>query len=146
MELVFETKERKLLFRFTTRAWWNIEQQVGSLGKLLERMNGDDKPLDANCLLIAETATAGERYAGGKDKITKDYVIDNLTPLQIKKACAIAKDAVTIGMRREELDQDDNEVIDVYLEEAKAAERAKKERAGRMTDRTSPQGSASDTV
>lgn len=146
MELVFETKERKLLFRFTTRAWWNIEQQEGSLSKLLERMNGDDRPLDATCMLIAETATAGERYNGGKEKITKDYVIDHLTPAQVKQAAKMAKSAVTIGMRRQELDQDDNEVIDAYLEEAKALERAKKESAERMTDRTSPRDNASDTV
>ncbi|MBQ8617640.1 MAG: hypothetical protein IJ418_09010 [Clostridia bacterium] len=146
MELTFETKERKLLFRFSTRAWWNIEQQVGSLGKLLERMNGGDRPLDATCILIAETATAGERYAGGKGKITKDYVIDNLTPMQIKNAGAMAKNAVTVGMRREEMDQRDEEIVDAILEEIKAEEAAKKERAARMTDRTSPQGSASDTV
>ena len=146
MELTIKTKERKLLFRFTTRAWHNIEQQEGSIGKLLERMSGDDRPLDATCLLIAETATAGERFAGGKEKITKDYVIDNLTPRQVKQAGEMAKTAVSIGMRRQELDQDDNEVIDAYLEEAKALERAKKESAERMTDRTSPRDSASDTV
>lgn len=146
MELVYETKERKLLFRFTTRAWWNIEQQEGSLSKLLERMTGDNRPLDATCLLIAETATAGERYAGSKEKITKDYVIDNMTPLQVRQAAKIAKSAVTAGMHRQELDQDDDEVIDVILRELEEQERAKKESAARMTDRTSPQGSASDTV
>lgn len=146
MELAFETKERKLLFRFTTRAWWNIEQQEGSLQKLLERMNSDDKPLDATCILISETATAGEKYAGGREKITKDYVIDNLTPLQIKQVTAIAKSAVTAGMNRQEIDQDDEEVIDAILQEIEAEKRAKKEKAARMTDRTSPQGSASDTV
>lgn len=146
MELAFETKERKLLFRFTTRVWHNIEQKEGSLSKLLDRMNSDDKPLDATCLLISETATAGERFAGGNEKITKDYVIDNLTPLQVRRCASIAKSAVTAGMRREHIDQDDNEVIDAILLELEAEERAKKERAARMTDRTSPQGSASDTV
>ena len=145
MELAFETKERKLLFRFTTRAWWNIEQQEGSLTKLLDRMNGDDKPLDATCLLIAETATAGEKYAGGREKITKDYVIDNLTPMQVKQAAKMAKSAVTAGMNRQELDQDDEEVIDAILLELEAQERAKKESAARMTGRTSPQGNASAT-
>ena len=146
MELVYETKERKLLFRFTTRAWWNIERQEGSLTRLLERMNSDDRPLDATCVLIAETATAGERYNGGKEKITKDYVIDNLTPLQVKQTAKIAKSAVTAGMHRQELDQNDDEVIDAILLELQEQERAKKENAARMTDRTSPQGSASDTV
>lgn len=146
MELVFEMKERKLLFRFTTRAWWNIERQEGSLSKLLERMNSDDRPLDANCVLLAETATAGEKYNGSKETITKDWILDNMTPMQVKRATALAKSAVTAGMRREEVEQDDGEVIDVILAEIEAEKRRKKENAARMTDRPSPQGSASDTV
>lgn len=146
MELTLEVKGRKLLFRFTTRAWHNLEKKVGSLNKLLNRVSGDDRPMDAMLELCAETTTAGEHYNGSKDVITKDWLIDNLSPLEVKRAQAMARDALTIGMRRESVDQDDSEVIDVYLEEAKAAERAKKESAARMTDRTSPQDNASDTV
>lgn len=145
MELAFETKERKLLFRFTTRVWWNIEQQEGSLQKLLDRMVSDDRSLDATCILLSETATAGEKYAGRKEKISKDYIIDNLTPLQIKQATRLAKAAVTAGMNRQEPDQDDGEVIDAILMEIEAEKRAKKEKAARMTAQTSPQGSASVT-
>lgn len=146
MELAFETKERKLLFRFTARAWWNIEEQVGSLDKLLERMNGNDRPMDATCILIAETATAGARHAGSRDRVTKDYILDNLTPLQIRSAASVAKAAVSAGMRREELGQDDGEIVDAILLEIEAEKSAKKESAARMADRTSPQDNASDTV
>lgn len=146
MELVFEMKERKLLFRFTTRAWWNIEQKEGSLSKLLDRMNSDERPLDANCVLLAETATAGERFKGSKETITKDWILDHMSPMQVKRATVMAKSAVTAGMRREEAEQDDGEVIDVILAEIEAEKRAKKENAARMTDRTSPQDNASDTV
>lgn len=145
MELTLEVKGRKLLFRFTTRAWHNLEKKVGSLNKLLNRVSDDDRPMDAMLELCAETATAGEHYNGSKDVITKEWLIDNLSPLEVKRAHAMARDALTIGMRRENVDQDDSEVIDVYLEEAKAAERAKKERAARMTAQASPQDSASDT-
>lgn len=136
MELVMTVKERKLLFRFTTRAWWNIEQKVGSLGALMERMGSDDKPLDAMTLLCAETATAGAKHEGTNEKITQDWILDNLTPKEVKRAGQMAKNAVTVGMRRENVEQDDEEVIDAILEEIKAEERAKKERAERMTDRT----------
>ena len=146
MELVMMVKERKLLFRFTTRAWWNIEQKVGSLNVLLERMKSDDKPLDAMTILCAETATAGAKHEGETGKITQDWILDNMTPREVKRAGRMAKDAVTVGMRRENAEQDDEEVIDAILEEIKAEERAKKERAARQTDRTSPQDSASDTV
>lgn len=145
MELVLEVKERKLLFRFTTRAWLAIEAQLGSLGALLERMSGSDRPLDAAITLITETANAGDRYAGGKGDITRDFIIDNLTPKQIKAATHLAKTAVTAGMRREEADQDDGEVIDAILLEIEAEERAKKERAERRTPRSSPRENASDT-
>lgn len=117
MELVMEVKGRKLLFRFTTRAWYELEQKIGSLNKLLDRIEGDDRPLDAMIELAAQTATAGERFMGGSGKITRDYLIDNLSPKQIRRANALAKTALTVGMHREEADQDDNEVIDVVLEE-----------------------------
>ena len=145
MELTLEVKGRKLLFRFTTRAWHNLEKKIGSLNKLLNRITDDDRPMDAMLELCAETATAGERYNESRDVITKEWLIENLSPLEVKRAYTVAKDALTIGMRRENADQDDSEVIDVYLEEAKAAERAKKERAARMTAQASPQGSASGT-
>lgn len=145
MELVMIVKERKLLFRFTTRAWYNLEKRIGSLDKLLERVENGDRPLDAMLELCAETATAGEKYMGGQEEITKEWLIDNLSPLEMKRAEAKARDALTVGMRREIVDQDDSEVIDAILEEIKAAERAKKENAARMTAQASPQGSASDT-
>lgn len=144
MELVLMVKERKLLFRFTTRVWYNIERRLGSLDKLLKRVDEDDRPLDAMLELCAETATAGEEYMGGNEKITKDWLIDNLSPMEMKRAKVKARDALTVGMRRETVDQDDSEVIDAILEEIKAAERAKKEKAARMTGQASPQGSASD--
>jgi len=146
MELVLETKERKLLFRFTTRAWLNIENQLGSLNILLERMSGDERPMDATVTLIAETAKAGDLHAGGDGKIDREYIIDHLTPGQIKKAARLAKTAVTAGMRREEIDQDDGEVIDAILLEIEAEKRAKKATAGEIGDRILPQEHVSDTV
>ena len=70
MELTLEVKGRKLLFRFTTRAWHNLEKKVGSLNKLLNRVSGDDRPMDAMLELCAETTTAGEHYNGSKDVST----------------------------------------------------------------------------
>lgn len=145
MELVMTVKGRKLLFRFTTRAWWNIEKKFGSLDKLLARVDEGDRPMDAMLELCAETATAGEKFMGTDEAISKEYLIDNLSPMEVKRAKALARDALTVGMRRENADQDDSEVIDVILEEIRAAERAKKESAARMTAQASPQDNASDT-
>lgn len=146
MELVLETKERKLLFRFTVRAWLEVEEQLGSLERMLERMSGGEKPLEATIALITATAKAGDLYAGGDGKIDRETIIDHLTPGQIKKAARLAKHAVTAGMRREDVSQDDGEVIDAILEEIRAEERAKKAHAEKAEDRALPRGDASDTV
>lgn len=122
MNLTMKVKERELLFRFTTRVWVEIEEKYGSLDRMLKKIEDDDKPATTLIQLSAATATAGERHRGGKECVTADWLIDNLSPRQIKRANSLAKTAVTIGMRREEAEDDDNEVIDVVLEELKKKE------------------------
>lgn len=116
-----------------------IEEKLGSLNRLLERIDSDDAPLTALITLSAATATAGNRYRGIDERVTEDDLIDNLSPMQIKLANRMAKTALTIGMRREEAEQDDDEVIDVVLEELRQEELKKKETPA------SPADSASDT-
>ena len=67
----------KLLFRFTTRAWWNIEQKVGSLGALMERMGSDDKPLDAMTLPLLAL------YSGQRGKGNYKYLFYIYYPLHL---------------------------------------------------------------
>ena len=136
MALTMNAGGRELLFRFTVRAWVEIEEKLGSLNRLLERIDSDDAPLTALITLSAATATAGNRYRG---IVTEDDLIDSLSPMQIKLANRLAKTALTIGMRREEAEQDDDEVIDVVLEELRQEELKKKETPA------SPADSASDT-
>ena len=139
MALTMKAGGRELLFRFTVRAWVEIEEKLGSLNRLLERIDSDDAPLTALITLSAATATAGNRYRGIDERVTEDDLIDNLSPMQIKMANRMAKTALTIGMRREEAEQDDDEVIDVVLEELRQEELKKKETSAL------PAGSASDT-
>lgn len=135
---------RELDFRFTLRAWHNIEKAAGSLTRLLARVDGDDRPLDAMCLLCAETATAGARHAGRSETITTDWLLDHLTPKQMRRAQAMARNALTIGMRREVEETEDDEVVDVILAEIEAEERAKKSSAARTTASGSPRDDAQD--
>lgn len=121
MGLEMKIGEKTLIFRFTTRAWLEVEEKIGSLSRLFKRIEEDDRPLDASIVLAAACATAGEKHAGGSEKITEDYLIDNLSPKQIKEANALARRALTIGMHREEADQDD-EPVDAVLEELKKKE------------------------
>ena len=138
MALTMNAGGRELLFRFTVRAWVEIEEELGSLNRLLERIDSDDAPVTAMITLSAATATAGNRYRGIAEIVTEDDLIDSLSPMQIKLANRLAKTALTIGMRREEADQDDDEVIDVVLEELRQEELKKKEEA--------PSASAADSA
>ena len=129
MGLTMKMGERELLFRFTTRAWLEIEEKIGSLTKLLNRIDEEDRPLDASITLAAACATAGERYRGSSDVITADMLIDGLSPKEIKRANMMARRALTLGMRREEADKDDEEIVDVVLEELRREELKKKDTA-----------------
>ena len=124
MALIMNAGGRELLFRFTVRAWVEIEEKLGSLNRLLERIDSDDAPVTA-MIGIAEI-------------VTEDDLINSLSPKQIKMANRLAKTALTIGMRREEAEQDDDEVIDVVLEELRQEELKKKEEA--------PSASAADSA
>lgn len=127
MRLEMKMGERMLLFRFTTRAWLEIEEKIGSLSKLLVRIEDEDRPLAASITLTAACATAGEKYRGGSDVITEDMLIDGMSPKQIKQANMLARKAFTLGMRREEAEADDEEIIDVVLEEIRQEELKKKD-------------------
>lgn len=124
MGLEMNTGEKTLRFRFTTRAWLEIEEKIGSLSRFFERIEKEDRPLDASIILAAACATAGEKHAGNDERITEEYLIDHLSPKQIKEANALARRALTIGMRRETADQDD-EPVDAVLEELKKKESLK---------------------
>ena len=129
MELTMKAGGEELLFRFTVRAWVEIEEKMGSLDALLERVDSGDRPMTAMIELCAATATAGNRYRGKDERVTADDLIDRLSPVQIKLASRLAKTALTIGMRREGCEQDDSEIIDVVLEELRQEELKKKEPA-----------------
>ena len=118
MSLEMKVGERTLRFRFTVRAWLEIEEKVGSLSKLFKRFEEDDRPLAASIALAAACATAGEKHAGGSETITEEYLIESLSPKQMKNANALARRALTVGMHRETAEQDD-EPVDAVLEELK---------------------------
>ena len=59
--------------------------------------------------------------------ITTDMLIDGLSPKDIKHANMLARRALTLGMRRERVDKDDEEIVDVVLEELRREELKKKD-------------------
>lgn len=125
MTLTMQAGGRELLFAFDTQAWLDIEERLGSIDALLDAINDNKKPLTSSMELAAVTATCGERRRGSADVITVAWLTEHLTPRQIKRANSLARTALTVGMRRETVEQDEDEVIDVVLAELDAKNKKK---------------------
>ena len=121
---VMEAAGKRLAMYFDTRAWLDFEREYYSTDELLRRITEGDKATEARVQLAAVTATAGARREGRKETITPDWLMDNLTPKQIRQATALAQAAWLEGMKREMVEDDDQDV-DVV-----AAELEKKDPAG----------------
>ena len=105
-----------LRMRFDTAAWLELEEEFGSLQQMYELLEGDRAPMTVNLKVAAITARCGAKHAGEKADITWEWLRDNLTPKQARKANTLAKIAMAEGMKREEMD-DEDEAVDVVAEE-----------------------------
>lgn len=101
---------------FDTSAWMEIEEEFGSIQQMYELLDADKKPLTVNMKVAAITARCGARHAGETADVTWEWLRDNLTPKQARKANTLAKLAIAQGMKREEVD-DEDEAVDVVAEE-----------------------------
>ena len=114
---------KRLTMYFDTRAWVEFEDAFYSTEELLRRISENDRATEARIQLAAVTANCGARKEGRNEAYTPEWLMDNLTPKQIREAAAMAQQAWLEGMRREAVDDDSQEVDEV------AAELAKKDRA-----------------
>lgn len=121
---VMEAAGKRLAMYFDTRAWVEFERKYYPTDELLRRISEGDKAVEARIQLAAVTATAGARREGREEEITPDWLMDNLTPKQIKQAMAMAQNAWIDGMHRETVEEADEDV------DAVAAELEKKDPAG----------------
>ena len=114
--LTMTAKGRELTMYFDNKAWMAIEEEFGSLEAMYELMDGKDKPLFHTVRMTAVIANAGERKAGRPADITPEWLMDNLTPKQIRAANTMAKLAIMEGWKRETVDEDEDGPVDVELE------------------------------
>lgn len=121
--LTMEAAGKKLTMYFDTRAWVEFESKYYSTDELLRRISENDKATEARIQLAAVTANCGARRDGQKAAYTPEWLMENLTPKQIREAASLAQQAWLEGMRRESVEDDDQEVDIV------AAELAKKDQA-----------------
>lgn len=114
--LTMEARGVTLRMYFDTAAWMELEEEFGSLEKMQEALSNDERPMHINLKLAAITARCGAKHAGEKQDMTWEWLRDNLTPKQARKANTLAKLAVAEGLKRENMDGED-EAVDVVAEE-----------------------------
>lgn len=114
--LTMEARGVTLRMYFDTAAWMELEEEFGSLEKMQEALSSDDRPMHINLKLAAITARCGAKHAGEKPDMTWEWLRDNLTPKQARRANTLAKLAVAEGLKRENMD-DEDEAVDVVAEE-----------------------------
>ena len=114
--LTMEARGVTLRMYFDTAAWMELEEEFGSLEKMQEALSNDERPMHINLKLAAITARCGAKHAGEKPDMTWEWLRDNLTPKQARKANTLAKLAVAEGLKRENMDGED-EAVDVVAEE-----------------------------
>lgn len=113
--LTITAKGRELTMHFDNKAWLAIEEEFGSLEAMYELLDGKDKPLYHTVRMTAVIANAGERKAGRPADITPEWLTENLSPKQLRKANTMAKAAIMEGWKRE-AEEDDDVPVDVELE------------------------------
>ena len=114
--LTMEARGVTLRMYFDTAAWIELEKEFGSLEKMQEALSNDERPMHINLKLAAITARCGAKHAGEKPDMTWEWLRDNLTPKQARRANTLAKLAVAEGLKRENMDGED-EAVDVVAEE-----------------------------
>lgn len=108
---------RELPMAFDLRAWVeDVEPKFGSLTAMTARLGGQDKPVTAGVELITLTVNAGLRREGEKEKISREWVLDNLEPRDTAPAIRMAQLAVTSSFVGE-IEDDDGEDVDEVLAE-----------------------------
>lgn len=108
---------RELTMYFDNQAWLDMEDEFGTIGKMYEAIDGDDRPMRAMIRAAVVTANAGLRHAGKEQDITFDWMVENLSPSQQRKANTLAKLAIAEGMKRETVEDEDEGDIDLVARE-----------------------------
>lgn len=116
-----EVGGRKLLMRFDVQGIVDLEESLGSLGEFSRRIEQQDRPYMADLTLIAICANGGYRFRGEKERISPKWLIEHLSPAEVKRAKLAARQAFAVAMKRERAG-DEDEDVDVVAEEIKKKE------------------------
>lgn len=108
---------RELPMAFDLRAWVeDVEPKFGSLTAMTARLGSQDKPVTAGVDLIVLTINAGLRREGEKEKISREWVLDNLEPRDTAATIRLAQLAMTDSFANDVKDDEDEDVDEVLAE------------------------------
>lgn len=114
---------RELPLGFDLRAWvTDLEPKFGNLTQMTERLNSQDKPITAGIDMLAIVVNAGARMAGSKEKIDREWLIDNIKPAEIAAYIGMGQVAIMASFHQENTDADED--VDEVLAEIEKKETA----------------------
>lgn len=114
---------RELPMGFDLKAWVNdLEPKFGSLTQMSERLNGQDKPITAGIDMLTMVVNAGARMNGSKEKISREWLIDNIKPAEVAAFIGMGQMAIMASFRQENADAE--EPVDEVLAEIEKKEPA----------------------
>lgn len=122
--LTMEAGGREITLRYTVGVIAEAEEAYGSMDKLQEAMQGDDKPTIATLDLITYMANAHERHEKRKPFYTREWMRDHLSPKQLGEMKIMTQYAIMVGYRRD-VNEDEDIPVDTVLKEIEE-ERKKK--------------------
>lgn len=110
---------RELPMAFDVRAWVeDLEPRFGDVSAMVEEIGGRDKPITAGVDMLVLVVNAGFRSRGSKERITRDWLMDNLEPGQTPKLIGDGQTAIFRAFAQEEKTEED-QVDEVLAELAK---------------------------
>lgn len=129
---------RTLRLRFDLQAWLEIEERFGSLDAMMAALSGEERPMRASLDACAALVRAGARHAGEPDAPDATWMAAHLSPRQASEMIRIAREAIVMGLRREHVEQEDEDV-DVVAQELQK-KRAEPSAPAPASDTPSSQG------
>lgn len=115
--LSITVRGRELNMYFDNQAWLDVEDVFGTIGKMYEAIDSEDHPMRAMMQAAVITANAGMRREGKEPDLTLEWMVENMSPKQARRANTLAKLAIAEGMKRETVEDEDEGDIDLVAKE-----------------------------
>lgn len=94
---------RELLMAFDLRAWVeDLEPRFGCFEAMVDQVGGQNKPITAGMDMLLMLINAGQRHQGSKERITRDWLLDNVQPVEAPALISAGQEVIYRSFRQEE--------------------------------------------